>query len=151
MQLQRKNDQIYYYMKPSPLMSQECNFRAQKPNQKGLNEYTAVQWRHFSNCSLILSQIIPVIADIVIAVIFFITVFDAWIGLVVLTTMVGYVGEYSWMKTIKMIQSWSTSCPTFHPMVLKFPHRTFPKFNLGLNGENLEYCWYKKCACVWWN
>ncbi len=62
---------------------------------KGFQANTTVQWGNFSNCSLILSQIIPVIADIVIAVIFFITVFDAWIGLVVLTTMAGYVGEYT--------------------------------------------------------
>ena len=44
--------------------------------------------------SLVLSQILPVIADIVIAVVYFVTVFDHWIGMIVFTTMVGYVGKF---------------------------------------------------------
>ena len=28
----------------------------------------------------------------------------------------------------------------------KLTHRTFPKFNPRLYGENLKYCWYQKCA-----
>ena len=41
------------------------------------------------------------IADITIAVIYFLTVFDHWIGMIVFTTMVGYVGKP------KNSQSWT--------------------------------------------
>ena len=43
--------------------------------------------------SHVLFNIAPVIADIIIAIVFFVTVFDVWTGLIVFATMVGYLGK----------------------------------------------------------
>lgn len=42
----------------------------------------------------ILFSIIPTLIDIAIAVIYFITLFNAWFGLIVFVTMALYIGKY---------------------------------------------------------
>ena len=40
-----------------------------------------------------LFNLMPVIADITIAVVFFVAVFNVWTGLIILATMIGYAGS----------------------------------------------------------
>lgn len=40
-------------------------------------------------------QILPTIADIIIAIVYFVTAFNAWFGLIVFLTMVLYLGKIS--------------------------------------------------------
>lgn len=42
----------------------------------------------------ILFSIVPTIVDIIVAVVFFITAFNAWFGLIVFVTMVLYIGKW---------------------------------------------------------
>lgn len=49
----------------------------------------------------ILFSIVPTIVDIFIAVIFFISAFNAWFGLIVFVTMVLYIGKYKRNITVK--------------------------------------------------
>lgn len=44
--------------------------------------------------SYILFSITPTIVDIIVAVVYFITAFNVWFGLIVLSTMVLYISEY---------------------------------------------------------
>ena len=44
--------------------------------------------------SYILFQILPTIADIVIAIVFFATYFNGWFALIVFATMTLYLGKY---------------------------------------------------------
>lgn len=44
--------------------------------------------------SYILFSIVPTIVDIIIAIIYFITVFNKWFGLIVFLTMSLYIGKY---------------------------------------------------------
>lgn len=46
-------------------------------------------------CSYIIFSILPTIADILIAIIFFLTVFNAWFALIIFVTMVLYLGEFN--------------------------------------------------------
>lgn len=41
----------------------------------------------------ILFSIVPTIVDIIVAVVFFVTAFNAWYGLIVFITMVLYIGK----------------------------------------------------------
>lgn len=50
----------------------------------------------------ILFSIFPTIVDIIIAVLFFVTVFNKWFGLIVFTTMVLYIGKQSYSNNINI-------------------------------------------------
>jgi len=43
----------------------------------------------------ILFSIVPTIIDIIVAVLYFISAFNKWFGLIVLTTMILYIGKLS--------------------------------------------------------
>jgi ATP-binding cassette subfamily B (MDR/TAP) protein 6 len=42
----------------------------------------------------ILFSILPTIIDIIVAVLYFVSAFNKWFGLIVLTTMILYIGKY---------------------------------------------------------
>ena len=59
--------------------------------------------RGTSSVSSVLSyfffSIIPTIVDIIIGIIYFISAFNFWYGLIVFVTMVSYIGELIWVST----------------------------------------------------
>ncbi|KAG8289791.1 ATP-binding cassette sub- B member 6, mitochondrial [Homalodisca vitripennis] len=58
----------------------------------------------------ILFSIMPTLVDIAIAVIYFVTLFNAWFGLIVFTTMALYIGELSVVFTTTTSNSKSETC-----------------------------------------
>ena len=49
--------------------------------------------RQFIYFSYIVFQILPTIVDVIVAVVYFSTSFNAWFGLIVFLTMAGYIGH----------------------------------------------------------
>ena len=47
-------------------------------------------------CSYVVFNILPTIADIIIAIVYFISAFDIYFGLIVFGTMATYLGECRW-------------------------------------------------------
>lgn len=55
----------------------------------------------------ILFQIVPTIIDVFVAVIFFVTAFNKWFGLIVFTTMALYIGKHGNRVTVVTMTSTS--------------------------------------------
>jgi len=53
----------------------------------------------------ILFSILPTIIDIIVAVLFFVSAFNKWFGLIVFTTMVLYIGKYNNNNNREFLQS----------------------------------------------
>ncbi|CAN7951713.1 unnamed protein product, partial [Ixodes pacificus] len=59
--------------------------------------------------SYILFNILPAIADIVVAVVYFTVSFNAWFGLIVFVTMVLYLGEFPFGGSMFLLQQFLVS------------------------------------------
>ena len=62
----------------------------------------------FSCFSYIVFQVLPTVADIIIAVVYFLTAFDAWFALIVFVTMLLYLGEWI-VSDLRVNHEWIVS------------------------------------------
>ena len=56
-----------------------------------------------SFCRIFWKQIVPAIADVVVAVVYFMVFFDTAVGIVILSTMCAYVCEYQYLLVVPIV------------------------------------------------
>jgi len=87
----------------------------------------------------ILFSILPTIIDIIVAVLFFVSAFNKWFGLIVFTTMLLYIGKYNNNNNNrKFLQSVMHFCARDFPPSLMHTKRPF--YSISLNDSRSYHC-----------